>query len=169
VSCAKNDEILPMGNLNTHIDGNTPADQTRIIAAGADVPATQVTMVYKNHLDIGFTESVSKVTHDAIHWMLSEAISLDRRCRAQGLRFVWTTPAWVLWEACEINDAAGRSILDQAIADGSLAWHALPFTSHTELLDEQMLDVACSLGNRGNRGRYPINRFERKASRRTPE
>jgi hypothetical protein len=55
-----------MGNLTTHIDGNTPADQARGVQMDANVPATQVTIVHKNHLDIGFTESVSKVTHDAI-------------------------------------------------------------------------------------------------------
>lgn len=109
---------------------------------GAAQDVRDVVMVYKNHLDIGFTESVAKVTHDAIRWMLPTAIQLDRLCRDEGLRFVWTTPSWVIWEALETLDGEDRAAIEQGVVDGSLAWHALPFTPHVELLDEQMLDCA---------------------------
>ena len=38
-------------------------------SAASDESVRQVTLICKNHLDVGFTESAAKVTHDAVNWM----------------------------------------------------------------------------------------------------
>ncbi len=128
-------------------DPNT-AEQSAAIEAGAQAQQVkQVTMVYKNHLDVGFTESVAKVTHDAIHWMLGVAMDLDQQLQAIGKRFVWTTPSWVIHEALEICHGAELARIEQGIHDGCLAWHALPFTTHTALLSAEMIDAGLGLSH----------------------
>jgi hypothetical protein len=59
-------------------------------------------------------------------------------------RFVWTVPAWLLYKF--LNDGPRKAVsqVEQVIADGDIAWHALPFTWYTELLDRSA--VAASLG-----------------------
>ena len=142
----------PLPNTDSlGLDPNTQ-EQKRHFGFGAESSSVKsVTMVYKNHLDIGFTESVSKVTHDAIHWMLGESIELDRNLKTMGKNFTWTTPSWVIWEALEICKGDALKRIERGIEEGALAWHALPFTTHTELQDELTLRSGLSLSQKLDR------------------
>jgi hypothetical protein len=107
----------------------------------------RVTLVCKNHLDVGFTESAAKVTHDAVHWMLPVAIQQARTLREEdrGDNFVWTTPSWTITEALERHRGENLKSVEAACAAGDLAWHALPFSTHTELMDEELFEFGLSL------------------------
>jgi hypothetical protein len=118
-----------------------------------EVPVRKVVLVYKSHLDVGFTEMAAKVTHDAIRWLLGEAAAQAEALRAEGgpRKFVWTVPAWIAHEALEILDGAALASVERALAAGDIAWHALPFTTHTELMDEALCEAACAISRRLDR------------------
>jgi hypothetical protein len=118
---------------------------------GAEV--SRVTLVCKNHLDVGFTESAHKVTHDAINWMLPVAAAQAKRMReaGDGDNFVWTTPSWVIFRALEMHTGASLKAIEDACAAGDLAWHALPFTTHTELMDVDLFRFGLELSARLDR------------------
>ena len=118
-----------------------------VSSATSDESVRQVTLVCKNHLDVGFTESAAKVTHDAINWMLPIAIQQSRILRDEnsGDNFVWTTPSWTVTEALERHRGESLKAIESACALGDLAWHALPFTTHTELMDEELFEFGLSL------------------------
>lgn len=107
----------------------------------------RVTLVCKNHLDIGFTESAAKVSHDAINWMLPVAIEQARQLRREnrGENFVWTTPSWVIYEALERHTGESLKSIENACTEEDIAWHALPFSTHTELMDEELFEFGLSL------------------------
>ena len=113
-------------------------------------PITSVTVCTKNHLDVGFTECEAKVLHDACRWMMPVAAR-----QAAGMRrdkdageMVWTVPAFLAEYALEILRGDDLKVVEAGFAEGDLAWHALPFTTHTELLDADLLDAATAVSQR---------------------
>ena len=54
-------------------------------------------------------------------------------------RSVWTTGSWILQHALSTGSAAQRAAMDEAVRRGALAWHALPVTTHTELMDATLV------------------------------
>lgn len=112
------------------------------------VTATEtIHLVFKTHLDIGFTDYASKVMQTYFSAFIPGAIALAQRYRDLGgpLRFRWTTGAWLIYEYLEQADSAARRLLEQAIASGDIVWHALPFTTHTELMDAALFRYGLSL------------------------
>ncbi len=103
----------------------------------------------KNHLDIGFTAPEGKVLHDACRWLLPTAAAQAAQMRAeQGEAFCWIVPAFIAELALEILDGEHLRAVEKAFACGDLAWHGLPFTMHTELLDQGLLDAAMQMARR---------------------
>ena len=49
-------------------------------------------------------------------------------------RYVWTTGSWLLYEYLEQATPQDRKRMEQAIAKGDIAWHALPFSWQTEMM-----------------------------------
>ena len=116
-------------------------------SSASDESVRRVTLICKNHLDVGFTESAAKVTHDAVNWMLPTAIEQARILREEngGDNFVWTTPSWIITDALERHRGESLKAVEAACAAGDLAWHALPFTTHSELMDEELFEFGLSL------------------------
>lgn len=117
----------------------------------------RVHLVAKTHLDIGFTAPAAQVVDTYVASYIPRALSLAAELRQRGgpERFVWTTGSWLVHTFLERTDAAGRRAAEEAIAAGDLAWHALPFTTHTELADvglvEAGLEIAARLDHRFGR------------------
>lgn len=93
-------------------------------------------VVFKTHLDVGFTNLAGTVVRQYMEAFIPQAIAVARRLRERGgeERFLWTTGSWLIYEYLERADAAGRADMERAIADGDIRWHALPFTTHTEAM-----------------------------------
>ncbi len=60
-------------------------------------------------------------------------------------RYVWTTGSWLLYEYLEQASPQDRRRMEQAIADGDIAWHALPFNWQTEMMDRSLIEGSLSL------------------------
>ncbi len=100
---------------------------------------TLVHLVSKTHLDIGFTDYAANVVQTYYDQFIPQAVALARRTRDSDRRFRWTTGAWLIYTYLEQASAAERAAMEDAIAAGDIIWHALPFTTHTELIDESLL------------------------------
>jgi len=107
----------------------------------------RVHVVFKTHLDIGFTDLAAKTVERYYTQFIPHAVEVAARLRSRGGRehLVWTTGSWLIKSYLEHADEAGRSALERAIAHGDIAWHGLPFTTHTELMDQQLVRYALSL------------------------
>src|SRR6266481_8537609 len=60
-------------------------------------------------------------------------------------RYVWTTGSWLLYEYLEQATPEERTRMEKAISTGDIAWHALPFTWQTELMDGSMISGGIGL------------------------
>lgn len=104
----------------------------------------KVIVVSKTHLDLGFTDYAQNIKKKYIHTFIPEAIDLAEKVNTDDKKyFVWTTGSWILKEA--LRNPEQKEKLTKAIKDGNIVPHAMPFTTHTELLDEDSLDYGLSL------------------------
>lgn len=95
----------------------------------------RIFVVFKTHVDIGFTGLVEEVLDSYARVMIPRAVDACRDSRgAPGRRFAWTLPAWPLTDSmARLQGSPLGEELEKLVAEGRIAWHALPFTTHTEL------------------------------------
>lgn len=106
----------------------------------------KVIVVSKTHLDLGFTDYAENIRQKYINEFIPGAISLAEKVNTDGKkRFVWTTGSWIIKEALEKGTEEQKSRLNSAIKNGNIVPHAMPFTTHTELLDKDTLDYGLSM------------------------
>ncbi len=109
-------------------------------------------LIFKTHLDLGFTDYAANVIETYFHQFIPQAIALAQRTRERSEhRFRWTTGAWLIYEYLERASPHGRRAMEQAIAAGDILWHALPFTTHTELMDESLFRFGLSYAQKLDR------------------
>jgi hypothetical protein len=108
---------------------------------------TDVHLVFKTHLDIGFTKPAAVVEDLYFEKFIPETIAMAREMQDRGgpERLVWTVGSWLIHEALERYQGVRRRDLEAAIGGGAIAWHALPFTWHTEYLDAGLVRHGLSL------------------------
>ena len=98
-------------------------------------------MIYKCHLDVGFTDTEHGVIRTYFDDYLPRAMDTAETLRDSGgeERYVWTIAAWMLYHYLEQASAEKRQRMEQAIAAGDIAWHAMPFTWNSEMLDRSLI------------------------------
>ncbi|MCC8023227.1 MAG: DUF5054 domain-containing protein [Clostridiales bacterium] len=103
----------------------------------------KILILFKTHLDVGFTDTAANVTQTYLDTFLPAAIRTGRAAGAQ--RFRWSTGAWLIWYALHHGTPQQQREVDQAVRDGLISWHGLPFTTHSELMNRQLFDYGLSL------------------------
>lgn len=117
----------------------------------SDPSARIVHLVAKTHLDLGFTDLADVVVEQYVQDFFPRAISVAESLRhldsaPDAPRLVWTTGSWILREALDRRGSPDqREAVAEAVVRGDLAWHGLPFTTHTELLDVELFRHAVSI------------------------
>ena len=106
----------------------------------------EVIVVHKTHLDLGFTDLAENVRKRYLNDFIPKAIRVAAQLNTGGeKRFVWTTGSWLIKEALSSGSAQLRSQTLNALKNGDIAAHALPFTTHSELLDRDTFEYGLSL------------------------
>ena len=105
----------------------------------------KVLVLFKTHLDIGYTDTAETVTNNYLTKYLPNAVKVGYRLKNTDTPFIWTVGSWLIWRA--LKSEAGPTV-EQAIRDGILRWHALPFTTHTELMSEKLFEAGLSLSDK---------------------
>ena len=116
------------------------------IAGQPDPQIKRVLVMFKCHFDAGFINTQAAVVNKYFAEYFPRAIQVAEELRNSGNeRYVWTTGSWLLYEYLEQASTSDRKRMEQAIADGDIAWHALPFNWQTEMLDRSMIDGSFAL------------------------
>lgn len=109
----------------------------------------EVIVVFKTHFDIGYTDMASNVVQRYRTTMIDDALKVvdANRDLPSQQQFVWTLAGWPLAKILE--DWPGQNPerqrrLRAAFQQGRFVTHALPFTTHTELLEIE--DLVRGLG-----------------------
>lgn len=103
-------------------------------------------VMFKCHFDAGFIDTQTAVVHKYFSEYFPRAIDIATEQNASGKkRYVWTTGSWLLFEYLEQAAPADRARMEKAIEAGHIAWHALPFTWQSELLNPSMMEGSLAL------------------------
>ncbi len=128
--------LVSAGTLHSVVGSRLSA-----LALQADAAAvTRVLVMFKCHLDVGFVDTQAAIMRLYFDHYFPKAIDIgEQMSQSGGDRYVWTTGSWMLYEYLEQAGAEQRKHAEKAIAAGHLAWHAVPFTWETEMLDRTMI------------------------------
>jgi hypothetical protein len=97
----------------------------------------KIHLILKTHLDVGYTDYAENVLRRYRDEFIPKAIDLAEKLNADTDKvFVWTTGSYLIKDSLENASEKNKLRLINAIKRGDIRWHALPFTTHTELLDE---------------------------------
>ena len=122
------------------------AQQPMAATQAPDPQVKRVLVMFKCHFDAGFIDTQAAVVRRYFDVFFPAAIARASQMRASGNeRYVWTTGSWLLYEYLEQASPAARTRMEQAIAAGDIAWHALPFSWQTEMLDRSMIAGSIAL------------------------
>jgi hypothetical protein len=106
----------------------------------------RVLVVFKCHFDAGFIDTQAAVVRRYFDEYFPKAIETAELLNRSGAqRYMWTTGSWLLYEYLEQANTEQRKKMEQAIHSGFIAWHALPFTWQTELMDPTLISGALGL------------------------
>ncbi len=118
-------------------------------AVQPDPAVRTVLAMFKCHFDAGFIDTQAAVVQKYFTTHFPRAIEIGEQFQSgqipnapAGSRYVWTTGSWLLYHYLEQAKGPERKRMEDAIAAGHIAWHALPFTWQTELLDPTFITGA---------------------------
>ncbi len=115
-----------------------------------DTTIDKVILLFKTHLDVGFTDYASTVIDNYIHNYIPTAIQLADTLKKSGRkeRFVWTVGSWMIERYLETTQEAERTAMECALRAGDISYHAFPFTTHTEAMDAGLFCYGLSIAEK---------------------
>lgn len=102
----------------------------------------KVYIVFKTHLDVGFTDFSAKVVEQYKTQFIPKVFDTKFE------NFIWTTGSWLIEEFLRTASPENRAKMEEAIGKGKISWHALPFTTHTEYMDARLFEYGISLSEK---------------------
>lgn len=111
----------------------------------------RVLVVCKTHLDIGFTDYAQTVLDDYTNTFIPGALALAEEVNTpERKRFVWTVGSYLPYYYLKHAAPEAREVFCRAVEKGHIRWHALPCTTHTELMNEKLFDWGLGIAQRLN-------------------
>ena len=137
------------GTLFSEIDVHSTATLAKAGDATVVKPGNveHVWVVFKTHLDIGYTDTIEQVLKKYRINMMDSALKVVEASRdlPPEQRFSWTLAGWPLAHVLGPQQESSRKArIEQAVREGAITFHALPFTTHTETQDLE--DLVRGLG-----------------------
>jgi len=102
----------------------------------------EILIIFKTHLDIGFTDYSENIIKRYIEEYIPNAIRVGYELKGTSTPFVWTVGSWLVNEALK-NDKDGT--VEKAVRAGIINWHGLPFTTHTELMSKELFEYGLDI------------------------
>jgi Domain of unknown function (DUF5054) len=138
------------------LTGAEAREQPKAPSASGAGNVKTVYVVFKCHFDAGFVDTQANVVRKYFDEYFPLAIETAEKCSASEQRYVWTTGSWLLYEYLEQANPEQKRKMEQAIGEGWIGWHALPFTWQTEMMDPTLITGAIGISQALDRrfGRY---------------
>lgn len=133
------------------VDAQIEAIQTAEGSANNQV--TDIVVVFKMHVDVGYTNWAEGVLQQYCDHMLEETLrSIDETSNLpKSEQFVWTIPSWPLKYMLENCSDENKIRLEKAVQEERIIPHALPVTYETEASDLENLVRGLSYASQINR------------------
>lgn len=123
------------------------ASRASAMEVQTDESVNTVYVVSMCHLDIGFTDTERNVLLTYFDEYLPHAMDLAAAFRNSPgeERYVWTIASWMIYQYLEQASTKERKRMEDAILAGDIAWHAMPFTWQSEMLDRSLISSALNI------------------------
>lgn len=120
---------------------------TRLLGQEINTNVKKVHIIFKTHLDVGFTDLSSKVEQRYITEFIPKAIAVAEELRTTGAkeRYVWTTGSWLIWSFLEQASPEEVTQLEQAIRRGDIVWNGVPYTVESESMSKDHFEAILKL------------------------
>lgn len=116
-----------------------------------DADIQKVYVIFKTHLDVGFTDWGSKVIDTYTYNFIPAVLNLSEEITKDSLSqidYPWTCGSWLIWNYLERASNENGQRIKEAIGRGDFTWHAMPFTMQVELCDSAMLSAALNISKK---------------------
>lgn len=122
------------------------------VKAGND-DISKVHIIFKTHLDIGFTDLSSVVEQRYIQEFIPKAMDVAEELRkANGEeRYVWTTGSWLIQSFLDQASPGQKERLERAIKEGDIAWNGMPYTVESESMSKAQFQTILRLSGQLDR------------------
>jgi hypothetical protein len=121
---------------------------TLMISLSGFAQKDTIHVVFKTHLDIGFTDLPQKVVDKYMNEYFPKTLRTARIAEKSGQeKFIWTTGSWLVYEFLKTASPEKKAEMESAIRDGLIVWNGYPFSFDTELLDGGMFKYALSISD----------------------
>ena len=109
----------------------------------------KVHLIFKTHLDIGFTDLSSKVEQRYIDEFIPNTLDIIDQLKAEGAmeRYVWTTGSWLVWEYLRQAGPNEVKRLEAALQRGDIVWNGVPYTVESEIMSKDLFASCLQLSH----------------------
>ena len=103
----------------------------------------KVHLIFKTHLDIGFTKLSSQVERQYLEVFIPNTLNIIEQLKAEGAeeRYVWTTGSWLIWEFLHQASPEAVKRLEDIIRQGDIVWNSLPYTVESEMMSRDLFET----------------------------
>lgn len=108
----------------------------------------KVIVLFKTHLDVGFTDYSANVIRAYNEIYIPRAIQIARELRERPEGYVWTVGSFLINQYLKNASVQKQQEMEEAIRNGWLSYHGLPFTTHTELMDDSLFRYGLSIAKK---------------------
>lgn len=114
---------------------------------------SKVHIIFKTHLDIGFTDLSSVVEQRYIREFIPKAMDVAEELRKAGgeERYVWTTGSWLIQSFLDQASPEQKKRLETAIKEGDIVWNSMPYTVESESMSKAQFQTILQLSKQLDR------------------
>lgn len=107
----------------------------------------KVHVVFKTHLDLGFTDFAVDVLENYNQNYIPRAVEMAFELNQDSDKpmFIWTTGSYLIWQYLKTQPEEQVNRLIEAIENGYISWHGLPVTFHAEAAGELIFDQSMKI------------------------
>lgn len=111
---------------------------------------SKVYVVFKTHLDVGFTDLSSVVTQRYVSEFIPKALDVSEKLYAENAKekYVWTTGSWLIWKYLHTASPEEVKRLEAAIQRGDIVWNSVPYTVESESMNLDMFETCLLLSQK---------------------
>ncbi len=107
----------------------------------------KVHVVFKTHLDLGFTDLAANVLKNYNDNYIPRAVELAFELNQEEAtpKFIWTTGSYLIWQYLDTQPKDKIDRLVKAIESGYISWHGMPATFHSEAVGKFVFEDAINI------------------------
>ncbi len=124
-----------------------------VSAQAPDTRIKKVHLIFKTHLDIGFTGLSPEVEQRYINEFIPKTLAVIDELRDSHAeeRYVWTTGSWLIWEYLQRATPEAVVKLEAAINRNDIVWNGMPYTVESEMMSKDLFETCLQLSQQLDR------------------